>query len=72
MKVWRLIEIIQKENPDADVVHLVEDKYYPVAQLVERNLTPTQIRNTFTNQLAPGFKEANASDKGKLCIELQH
>ena len=71
MTVRRLIELLEKEDPDAEVVRIVEDLFYPIVRLLPRYLAPTLIRNTFTNKLVPGFKYSQ-SDESKPCIEAQH
>lgn len=70
MKVGRLIELLEKEDPDAEVVQSVEHMYRPIIRLVERKLIGTQVRNTYTDVLMPGFK--HAEDEGKPCIEAQY
>ena len=72
MKVARLIELLEREDPDAEVVQRVEHLFYKVAKLVERRLTPTQVRNMHTNALVPGFKVSVIPNEGKLCVEAQH
>jgi hypothetical protein len=71
MTVRRLIELLEKEDPDAEVVQILEDLFYPVVRLVERRLVPTQIRNTFTNELVAGFKPTTF-DEGRIYIEAQY
>ena len=72
MKVLRLIELLEKEDPEAQVVRRVEHLLFPVVRLVERQLTPTKIRNMHSNQLHPGFKNATEPDEARLCIEAQY
>lgn len=70
MKVERLIELLEREDADAEVVQRVEHLYRPVTRLIERKLVATQVRNTYTDVLMPGFKEAG--DEGKVCVEAQY
>jgi hypothetical protein len=72
MKAARLIELLEREDPDAEVVQRVEHLFYKVERLVECRLTPTQVRNMHTNVLVPGFKQPPIPGEGKSCVEAQH
>ena len=71
MKVEELIDLLSKEDRDAEVVMLDDIHYFSVESIRKMVLQKTLIRDRSTNELFPGYKDVMKSEEGERCIELR-
>ena len=71
MKVYELIELLQKEDQDAEVVVLDNRCYFSIVNLRKMYLEPTLVRDPRSNELFPGYRETMKNDKEGSYIELR-